>query len=214
MSKYVKKMKQVLLNLNSTAQRIHRQMDYNTVNFKPDVAGEENVKLQAELNKAGAEAQEQIDSTHEDAAAAARKWAEPAGKEINEDDLALLNGSFQLSSEDLHNLLAKYQDNGTMVNAIAAYAKKHDIILDYIPNLEDKMFAYDSFAKSAYTMIGQICSSIGTPDYAGILALWAEPGNIGQRMEMALYGIKRKDAPPVTEPKAYFGFNFKPLKDR
>lgn len=214
MSKYVQKMKKVLLDLNAEAEKVRRQMAYNTANFQAHVAGDENAKLQAELNRTAMEAQGRIDNILKEAEATVRAWAEPSGEEIHEADLMLLNGSFSLSNEDLHNLLVKHQNNGTMVNAIAAYAEKNHAVLGELPTAETKLFAYDSFAKSAYSMIGQICDSVSPHDCSQILSLWGEPGNISQRMETALYGIRRPDAPTVETPKAYIGFDFKPLTGR
>lgn len=214
MSQYVNRMGSVLVSLNTAAQKIHADMDRNTANLKPDVAADENARLQAELNKAASEARTQIDAIREDAAAAARKWGEPAGAEIDAGDLALLKGDFQLSQETLWNLLVKHQNNGTMVNAISKYAKEHDVILDYIPNVEDKLFAYDSFAKSANGMIGDIVHSIGLAHNDLTLAKWGEPGNISQRMELVLYGIKKKEDPSAKLPDGNFNFGFKPLEGR
>ena len=214
MSRYVKRMKDVLVSFNATAQRIHRDMDRNNTNYKPDVAADENTRLQVELNKAAGDARAQIDSIYEDAAAAVMKWAEPAGGEINTADLTLLNGSFDLSVEALHDLLVKHQDNGTMVNAIAKYAKKSGVVLDYIPNASDKLAAYEAFAGSAHSMIGSIVGTIGLSDNSFALSKWAEPGNISQRMELALYGIKKKESGTENPPKGNFNFGFRPLDGR
>lgn len=189
MSKYVNRMKDALVSFNATAQRIHKDMERNIANYKPDAASDENARLQAKLNMAAEEARGKIDVIHDEAAAAARKWDEPAGVEIETEDLALLKGNFCLSKEALWNLLVKHQDNGTMVNAIAKYAKEHDVILDYIPNVDDKLFAYDSFAKSAHGMISDIVGAIGLADNNLALSVWGKPGNISQRMETILYGI-------------------------
>lgn len=210
MSKYVTRMKGVLTTLNTTANQIHKEIDYNNQNFLPDVAADANTNLQAKLNQAADSARDQIDAIREEAKAAVRKWAEPSGTEIDAADLALLKGEFWISIKDVHNLLVKHQGNGTMVNAIAKYAKEHDIVLAYIPNAADKLHAYDSFAKSAHDMIAEITNAIGLGDTNLPLAMWAEPGNISQRMEDALYGIKEYEEPSAVQPKANFEFNFAP----
>jgi len=101
-----------------------------------------------------------------------------------------------------------------MVNAIERYAKVHGVILGYVPNVEDKLNAYASFAGSAGVMIGRIVEAKGLPDNDYGLALWGRPENISSRMELAIYGIKAREAEPVAQPKATFDFGFRPLMGR
>ena len=213
---YVNKMKNALVSFNTTAQKIRRDMDRNNRDFLPDAASDANVKLQANLNKAADSARDQIDAIHEDARKAVQKWAEPAGAEIDTADLKLLDGSFQLSAEDLHNLLVKHQNSGTMVNAIAKYAREHDLTPSYIPNVEDKLYVYKSFAESAHSVIGRIMGNIGLNDNDVVLSKWAERGNISQRAELVLYGIKVREEPALVSrsERANFNFNFKHLDGR
>lgn len=214
MSNYVSRMKDVTVSFNRTALEIRNKMDYNNQHFNADYAGEENARLQAEMNRAADQARGQIDSIHNEAAAAARKWAEPSGENIDTADLNLLKGDFDLSAEDLHMLLVKHQWNSVMVNAIAKYAKEHDIPLDYVPNLEDKLYAYKSFAGSAHNEISNIVGSIGMSESR--MELWAKPGNISQRMETVLYGIKKHEAPEAAPqlPEGNFNFGFGKLPGR
>lgn len=213
MSKYITRMKDTLLSLNATAQRIHADMDQNNRSYLPEAAAKENDRMQAELNQAVESAREQIDSIHAEAAAAARKWGELSGAKIDAADIELLKGDFQFSKEKLEELLYKHQDNATMVNAIVKYAKEHGIVLDYVPTVEDKLFAYDAMAQSAQNLIGTIVQSIGLSNDSVIISMWGQPGNISDRLELALYGIKQREE-PTAPPRANFNFNFKPLSGR
>ena len=213
MSKYITRMKDTLLSLNATAQRIHADMDHANRTYLPEEASKENVRLQTELNQAVESAREQIDSIHAEATAAARKWGELAGSKIDAADIELLKGDFQFSKEKLEDLLYKHQDNATMVNAIVKYAKEHGIVLDYVPTVEDKLYAYDAMTRSAQNLIGTIVQSIGLPNDNLILKLWGQPGNISDRLELSLYGIKQREEPKAP-PRANFNFNFKPLSGR
>ena len=213
MSVYVNRMKGVLTAFNTTANQIHRDIDRNNRDFLPDVAADANAKLQAELNKAAASARDHINAIHDDAQKAVRKWAEPAGAEIDAADLKLLDGRFQLSAGDLHSLLVKHQNSGTMVNAIAKYAGDHGLTPEYIPNVEDKLYIYKSFAESAHNMIGRIVGNIGLNDNDLTLSKWAERGNISQRAELILYGIKLPEE-DTEAPKADFNFGFNHLSGR
>lgn len=212
MSKYVSQMKCVLDSFAIKAQKVHADMERNTATYQPSNAADANARLQAELNQAAEEARNKIDAIRDEAAAAAKKWGELSGADIDAADLDLLKGDFQLSGEAVWKLLVKHQHNGTMVNAIAKYAKEHSITLDYIPNVEDKVFAYQSFAQSAKNVVGELVRTGGQP--FGGLSMWGEPGNISQRMETVLYGIKEHEDPSTKPPKGNFDFGFKPLGGR
>ena len=213
MNTHIDRMKDTLLSLNATAQKIHADMDHANRTYLPAEAAKENVRLQTELNRAVEGAREQIDSIHADAAAGARKWGELAGAKIDAADIELLKGDFQFTKAKLEDLLFKHQDNATMVNTIAKYAKEHGIVLDYIPTVEDKLSAYDAMAQSAQDMIGTIVQSIGLPNDSVILTMWGQPGNISDRLELALFGIKQREE-STAPPRAHFNFNFTPLAGR
>lgn len=213
MSKYITRMKDTLLSLNATAQKIHADMDQNNRSYLPEAAAKENTRLQAELNQAVESARERIDSIHADAAAAARAWGKLDGTKIDAADIELLKGDFQFTKAKLEDLLFKHQGNATMVNAIVKYAKEHGIVLDYVPTVEGKLSAYDAMAQSAQDMIGTIVQSIGLPNDSMTIKLWGEPGNISDRLELALYGIEQREEPKAP-PRAHFNFNFTPLPGR
>lgn len=212
MSKYVNKMKDVLTSFQTTATEIRRQVDFAEQNYAADYAAEERNKLQAQLNQAAEKARAQIDAIHAEAGEAARKWASLDGENVDHADLDLLKGGFDLTGDDVHELLVKHQGNGTMVRAIAKYAKEYGITPEYVPNLADKLTAYSAFCASAHSVISDISCSIGQT--AGNFSRWAEPGNISQRMELVLYGIKSHMVKNTTVPKEKFDFNFTPLSGR
>lgn len=210
MSKYVNRMKDILISFEFTAKEIHGKIERNSAAYLPDVTADVNARLQADLNKAAADARSQINAIHDEAAAAARKWGELLGADIDTADMGLLKGDFQLSQDTVWKLLVKHQGNATMVNAIAKYAKINNILLDYVPCVEDKLFAYKSFAQSAHNMVGQIVQT-----GSGLaLSEWGKPGNISQRMETILYGIKEKEDPSIKPLQENFDFGFKPLDGR
>lgn len=213
MSKYVGKMKDVLVSFNNTALNIRKKMQYAHNQYKTDIAATEENKLREQLNQAAEGARDQITDILRQAVASAKAWAAPDGTKIDTADLELLRGDFNLSTEDIHGLLMKHQDNGVMVNAIAKYAKEHGNTPSYIPNVEDKVSAYGAFANGANNMIANICGSMGYSTDSDTLALWGQRGNMSQRLELAIFGLEDQ-APAVEQPKAVFGFNFKPLQGR
>lgn len=188
MSKYVNKMRDVLLSFNGKVLEIGANMADSRERYSEDYAFAEIDKLRSQLNQAAENAREQIVSIHEAAQAAAQKWATLDGKEIDIADLSLLKGDFELSTADLTALVTKHWDNGTMINAIDKYAKERHIRSVYVPCLDDKLQAYKILAQSAHNTIGSISGSIGvSEDY---IANWGASGNVSDRLERALYGIQ------------------------
>lgn len=213
MSIYVDKMKDVLVSFNNTALEIRKKMQYAHEVYAGETAATEENRLRVQHNQAAEAARDQIAAILQQAITAAKQWASPDGAKIDTADLELLRGGFNLNNKDIHGLLVKHQGNGVMVNAIAKYAKEHGITPNYIPNLEDKMWVYELFANSANNMISNISGNLGYSTDSNVLVLWGQPGNMSQRAEMALFGIKNQE-PAAVQPKAVFGFDFKPLKGR
>lgn len=186
MSKYVNKMRDALVAFNRKASEIGYNIADSRERYSKDYAAEEISKLHIQMNLAATYCREQIDAIYKEAQAAARKWAALDGKEINAADLSLLKGDFALSVEDLNALVMKYWDNGTMMNAIDKYVKKHPAAC-YVPTLDDKLQAYKILADSACRLIDSVANSGGMDE--AHFADWGKSGNVSDRLERALYGI-------------------------
>ncbi len=213
MSTYVGKMKDVLVTFNNTALDIRKKMQNAHAQYTADIAAAEENKLRGQLKQAAEGARDQIAAILQQAITSANKWAAPDGAKIDAADLELLRGDFNLSAEDIHGLLVKHQGNGVMVNAIAKYAEDHSITPNYIPNVEDKVSAYEAFANGANNMISNISGNIGYSTDSDTLALWGQPGNMSQRLELVIFGIKDQE-PAAESPKGVLRFDFKPLPGR
>lgn len=188
MSEYVNKMRDTLVSFNRKALEIGGNMADSRERCSKDYAAEEIANLHLQLNQAAANARDQIDNIHKEAMSAARKWAALDGKEINAADLSLLKGDFKLSVEDINAMVVKYWDNGTMINAIDKCVKRHRVAA-YVPNLNDKLQAYGILVKSAHALISNISEKVGMDeDY---FADWGKSGNVSDRLERALYGIRK-----------------------
>lgn len=188
MSKYVNRMREVLTTFNRKAIGISGDMTDSRERYSQEYAFAEMDKLRSQLNEAAVNARSQIDTIHKEAQTAARKWAALDGKEVNAADLSLLKGDFELSGADLTDMVVKYWDNGTMINAIDKYVKKHPVAV-YVPNLDDKLQAYKILSQSAHGLIGSISESIGVPEDR--ISGWGVSGNVSDRLERALYGIQQ-----------------------
>lgn len=188
MSKYANKMRDVIVSFNRKALGIGGEMADSQERFSEDYAFAEINELRSQLNQTAENAREQIDNIHEEAQAAARKWAALDGKEVNAEDLRLLKGDFALTARDINALVIKHWGNGTMINAIEKYVKQHHIRAVYVPCLDDKLQAYKILAQSARDLIGSISESTGVPE--DHISGWGQSGNVSDRLERALYGIQ------------------------
>ena len=188
MSKYVDKMRAVLAELNTKALTTGNAIAEAHDQLSEANASEKDWELRETLQQAAAAAKNQIATILDEAVAAANKWAELDGTKIDEADLALLRGDFELSGDDIQRLVVKHQDNAVMLNAIAKYTRKSGSTQWYVPTKEGKIQAYNIMADGALKVIGSIVQSMGTD--AETLAEWGKSGNVSQRIELALYGIQ------------------------
>lgn len=188
MSKYVDQMRAVLAELNTKALTTGTAIAEAHDQLSVANASEKDWELRETLRQAAAAANDQIAAILGEAIAAANKWAELDGAKIDEADLALLRGDFDLSHDDVQRLVVKHQDNAVMLNAIARYNRKSGSPQWYVPTREGKIQAYNIMADGACKMIGSIVQSMGTD--AETLAEWGKSGNVSQRIELALYGIQ------------------------
>jgi len=186
MSKYVNKMRDALLSFNRQAVQIGMNMSDSRKRYSDGYAATEIDKLHGQLNRAAVAAKNQIDGILLDAQAAAKKWAELDGAEVNTADLGLLNGGFVLSVEDITAMVSKYWDNGTMINAISKYVRQQHMAV-CVPNLDDKLQAYKILGQSAHQMIASIAEGVGMDEAQ--ISSWGVSGNVSYRLERALYGI-------------------------
>ena len=176
MSTYVGKMRDVLVSFNNTALELRNG------------GGED---LRAQLDQAAVGAKEQISAILQDAVTAAKAWAKLNPAEIDKDDLFLLRGSFNPAASDLRDLLVKYQNNGTMVNALARYIGRSGLgaVVGYIPNKVDKVKAYTHFADAAHSVIEKISKKECLPADSAELQQWGTPETIGEHLTAVIYGI-------------------------
>lgn len=190
MSKYVDQMRAVLAELNTKALTTGNAITEAHDQLSEANASEKDWELREALQQAAATAKNQIATILGEAIAAANKWAELDGTKIDEADLALLRGDFELSGNDIQRLVVKHQDNAVMLNAIAKYTRKSGSPQWYVPTREGKIQAYNIMADGACKMIGSIVQSMGTD--AEALAEWGKSGNVSQRIDLALYGIPKE----------------------
>ena len=104
MNKYVNQMKQAVLDYQGTARRIADQQAQNRETLVEALASAENTTLALELQEAEAKAQKQIQAALDIVSGGLGKAVPLSGKDVTE-DVQLLSGAFDLSREQLQELV-------------------------------------------------------------------------------------------------------------
>ena len=167
MNKHLKDMKNSVTKFYNAMQKAKADIAKNNDTYLPEIAKEENEKIESDLRALGRAAEAEIDTIGQEALADVERWKALSGKEIDDEDLKLLSGAFNLTNEDIDSLVQKHKDNGTMIRAIGDYADAHNIVT-MIPTPEAKIKAYSIAAGDAKNMITNIEDALTrTPDASG-----------------------------------------------
>ena len=179
MNKYVNQMKQAVLDYQGTARRIADQQAQNRETLVEALASAENTTLALELQEAEAKAQKQIQAALDIVSGGLGKAVPLSGKDVTE-DVQLLSCAFDLSREQLQELVEKHRNNPTMLNAIMKYTQNHGIHGVQVPTAAEKLEAYKVFANGAWGML----RTITTDPHAEITGLdtWGEVPTSSERL--------------------------------
>lgn len=165
---YITQMKGTITKFYNAMQEAKKKIDNNNSIYLPDIAAGENEKIKADLHTKERAAEAEINAIRDKAHEAVDRWKALSGKEIEDADLKLLSGAFNLTAEDLTDLIMKHKDNGTMIRAIGDYADAHKIVV-MVPTPEAKKRAYNIAHDDAINMLGTIEANVSdfSPNYSG-----------------------------------------------
>lgn len=136
--------------------------------YQKDVAEEEASKYWNDLVNKKEDAIDAVVSAKDKGIAEAKRWGVLDGSKINDGDVKLLK--YNLSPEQFESLVERYKNNGTMCFILRQYAEKQNreettpgeygmagrLNPLIIPSVENKIRAYEFFAKSALSTIENI----------------------------------------------------------
>ena len=179
MNKYVDQMKQVVVGYQRTARYINDQQVRNREALSEALASTKNAALVAELQDATVKAQNKIQAILDVVSIGLGKVVPLSGKEVTE-DVHLLSGAFDLSREQVQELVEKHRNNPTMLNAILKYTQKYGVSGVQIPTAAEKLEAYKTFANGALGMLQRITAN----PYAEISGLdtWGDSPTSSERL--------------------------------
>ncbi|MBO7676317.1 MAG: hypothetical protein J6S49_02215 [Erysipelotrichaceae bacterium] len=166
--KYLETIKAIL---NSYADKVRKNVDFMNQarrTYQPAIADKEVAAALQNIYNDSRAAQQEVDTAAAKETEAVKAWSVLYGSDINNNDLALLSDQFDLTGEDLANLVNRYRNNSAMLRAIETYYRKRQagqtreailtdqMYLPQIPTAENKIIAVNHFAEAAKSLIKQI----------------------------------------------------------
>lgn len=168
MNTYIQAMKKAMEDYYRAANdAIQKTMKARQI-YQQDVAEEEASKYWNDLVNKKDAAIDAVVSAKDKGIAEAKRWGMLDGSKINDGDVKLLK--YNLSPEQFESLVERYKNNGTMCFILQQYAEKQNreettpgeygmvgrLNPLIIPSVENKIRAYEFFAKSALSTIENI----------------------------------------------------------
>lgn len=121
MNTYLQRTKDAILDYLGKAQRTEAKINEGRNIYLPESMEREEKRLRGELMKARKETEAKLDSIYQEASAGARSWGTLDGAKLT-DDAYLLNGQ-GVTPEQFTELVERYSDNFTMLDALRKYGE-------------------------------------------------------------------------------------------
>lgn len=144
----------------TSVQAIHAKQAANVTRYLPDVADQENRRLDADKAAAATAAKERVNSIADKADKDAGTLDEINPFSISDDYMKLLGGAFDLTIPQVQHIATEYQKSPTMLAAIDAYCKRHEMKLNRTTS-ESRRSGIEEIRQSALSLIDRI----GTANY-------------------------------------------------
>ena len=154
MNTYLAQMRDALSSYYTSAQALMAQKEKNAETYQAEVAEEQNRGIDAKLSQLYADTWRKLQDAQAAGIVQAEKWGDLDGAKIT-DDLRMLGGHFELKKPQVEALVAKYRGNGTMMEAIAKYAREHNMAFLNVPSVAGKKEAWAYILDHAKTLLDQ-----------------------------------------------------------
>jgi hypothetical protein len=121
MNTYISRTKDAILDYLGKAKQTEIKIAEGRKIYQPDSMDKEEKRLRGELAKARQETEARIDAIYREASASAREWGKLDGSKLT-DDARLLQGQ-GVTPEQFNQLVERYEDNYTMLDALRKYGE-------------------------------------------------------------------------------------------
>ena len=202
----------------TSVQAIHAKQAANVTRYLPDVAEQENKKLDADKAAAATAAKERVNSIADKADKDAGTLDEINPFSISDDYMKLLGGAFDLTIPQVQHIATECQKSPTMLSAIDAYCKRHEMRLNRA-TAESRRSGIAEIRASALSVVSKIESTNyrnGGHDLSAPLVVenFCKDGDFANE----LYGrlgqrFSGEIIPPVVEPENPMNFHFRGVRD-
>lgn len=154
MNTYLAQMRDALSSYYTSAQALMEQKQKNAETYQAEVAEEQNRGIDSKLSQLYADTWRKLQDAQAAGIVQAEKWGELEGSKIT-DDIKLLGGHFELKKPQVEALVEKYRGNGTMMEAIAKYAREHEMGFLNVPSVAGKKEAWAYILDHAKALLDQ-----------------------------------------------------------
>lgn len=154
MNVYLNEMRNALSSYYTGAQALMAQKEKNAETYQAEVAEEQNRGIDSKLSQLYADTWKKLQAAQAAGIAQAEKWGELDGAKIT-DDIKLLGGHFELKKPQVEALVERYRNNGTMMEAIAKYAREHGMDFLNVPSVAGKAQAWAYILDHAKSLLDQ-----------------------------------------------------------
>lgn len=122
MANYIERSKAVVIDYLAKAKQTQAKIEEGRKIYLPESMEQEEKRLRGELAKARKAAEDQLDGIYREASESARSWATLDGSKLTP-DAELLKGE-GVTPEQFDQLVERYQDNFTMLDALRKYGER------------------------------------------------------------------------------------------
>lgn len=154
MNTYLAQMRDALSSYYTGAQALMAQKQKNAETYQAEVAEEQNWGIDSKLSQLYADTWKKLQAAQAAGVAQAETWGELDGSKVT-DDIKLLGGHFELKKPQVEALVERYRNNGTMMEAIAKYAREHGMDFLNVPSVAGKAQAWAYILDHAKSLLDQ-----------------------------------------------------------
>lgn len=157
-NKFIEKARTAMRTYQQRSSEVHAKLEAGKKTYQPDVYEALEKDEYGKLSKDYEKAMMVLDNMGEELPKKVLNWGILKGSDVNQQDMCLLNGNFELKPKDIYELKQKYLNNYTMLQAVQNYAMNNKMDIHPI-DPESRAVAYKRFADAGVDVLKIITSA-------------------------------------------------------